>query len=118
MKQEHSAIIISAQIALGDDGNSYAAQICNQHNIEILGVRHGGWYLPSKYELELMESNKSEIDAAAIANGGTAFADAYYWSSTELLWNSAWMLYLGSGTAPLYDTAKYNSYRVRAVRRF
>jgi hypothetical protein len=115
--QKNTTIIISSQIALGDDGNNYAAQICNDYYIEIAGIKYGGWYLPSKQELQLMLTNKSTIDVTATANGGTALDTDIYWSSTELMWNSAWMIYFGTGS-PLMDYAKYNSYNVRAVRRF
>ena len=58
---------------------SYAAQLCANYQ----GGGYGDWYLPSKEELDLMYQNKATIDATAGVNGGSGFASASYWSSTE-----------------------------------
>ncbi len=42
-----------------------------------------GWFLPAVAELKAIAGMKAQINAALAANGGTALADAYYWSSTE-----------------------------------
>jgi hypothetical protein len=49
---------------------SYAAQLCANYQ----GGEYGDWYLPSKYELNLLYLQKAAV-------GG--FANAYYWSSCE-----------------------------------
>ena len=90
-----------------------AADICA--NLSLNG--HTNWFLPSKDELNEMYINKATIDAIALANGGTAFVNTNYWSSTEL---SAWMAssqILNNGG---YNTSNKNLllYRVRAVRAF
>jgi hypothetical protein len=63
-----------------------------------------------------MYQNKATIDATAGVNGGSGFASAYYWSSTENGSNSAWGQYFGDG----YQNSnfKYYTFRVRAVRAF
>jgi len=114
--EANTAIIIAAQVAIGDDGSTYAARICNELQITEGGKTYGDWYLPSKAELNLMYQNKATIDATAAANGGSAFASAGYWSSGETSSNLAWRQYFLSGDQG--DYSKYFAYRVRAVRAF
>lgn len=113
----NTSIIIAAQVAIGDDNYTYAARICNELQITEGGKTYGDWYLPSKVELNLMWLNKSIIDATAIANGGSDFASANYWSSVEYVINHAWLQNFDSGNQ--YYSNKFNTtYRVRAVRAF
>ena len=112
----NTSIIISSQVSIGDDGADYAAQICNDLQITESGKTYGDWYLPSKEELNLMYQNKATIDATAGANGGSSFASAYYWSSTETSNGYAWGQYFDSGTQLSYRK-DYTGY-VRAIRAF
>ena len=91
---------------------SYAGQLCANYQ----GGGYGDWYLPSKYELNLMYQNKATIDATAGVNGGSGFASAYYWSSTESSNSSAWEQYFVDGNQ--YGNRKATTDRVRAVRAF
>ncbi len=115
--ESNTSIIIAAQVAIGDDGNTYAARICNELQITEDGKTYGDWYLPSKEELNLMYTNKSTIDATAISNGGNAFTFNIYWSSTEFNNQNACFQDFISGTQGefLKNTA---TYRVRAIRAF
>ncbi|MBE0640382.1 MAG: DUF1566 domain-containing protein [Bacteroidales bacterium] len=79
----NTAIIIAAQVYLGDDGDTYAARICNELQITAGGKTYGDWYLPSKRELELLYLNRSVINEVALANGGETFGGGWFWSSTE-----------------------------------
>ncbi len=112
----NTAIIIAAHVAIGDDFSTYAARICNELQITEGGKTYGDWYLPSKEELNLMYLNKATIDATAVANSGSAFASAVYWSSTEYYSNYAWRQYFGNGIQDYIY--KNDTYRVRAVRAF
>ena len=114
--EANTSIIIAAQVAIGDDGSTYAARICNELQITEGGKTYGDWYLPSKEELNLMYQNKATIDATAGANGGSGFASAYYWSSTEGSSYSAWEQYFGNGNQGWQN--KGYTFRVRAVRAF
>jgi hypothetical protein len=114
--EANTSIIIAAQVAIGDDGSTYAARICNELQVTEGGKTYGDWYLPSKEELNLMYQNKATIDATAGVNGGSGFASAYYWSSTEGNNSSAWNQYFGNGNQ--YNSYKFNTSRVRAVRAF
>jgi hypothetical protein len=112
----NTAIIISALVAIGDDGSTYAARICNELQVTSGSKTYGDWYLPSKYELDLMYDNKATINATATANGGSGFASTQYWSSTEYNDYNTWYRNFGSGYQSYYLT--YFTFRVRAVRRF
>ena len=114
--EANTSIIIAAQVAIGDDGSTYAARICNELQVTEGGKTYGDWYLPSKEELDLMYQNKATIDATAGVNGGSGFASAYYWSSTEVNNGNAWLQYFDGGFQ--YYSYKDNTYRVRAVRAF
>lgn len=112
----NNSIIIAAQVAIGDDGLTYAARICNELQITENGKKYADWYLPSKEELNLMYQNKATINAAAIANGGSSFASPAYWSSTENGSFGAWEQGFGSGNQ--YGGSKGSTSGVRAVRSF
>ncbi len=112
----NTAIIISSQVSIGDDGNDYAAQICNDLQITEGGKTYGDWYLPSKEELNLMYQNKGTIDATATSNGGSGFANDYYWTSAEYNDFRAWGQHFASGSQD--NGSKTGTLRVRAVRAF
>ena len=114
--EANTSIIIAAQVAIGDDGSTYAARICNELQVTEGGKTYGDWYLPSKEELNLMYQNKATIDATAGVNGGSGFASAFYWSSTEYTNIDAWLQFFVDGDQS-YDY-KSNAFRVRAVRAF
>ena len=114
--EANTAIIIAAQVAIGDDGSTYAARICNELQIIEGGTTYGDWYLPSKYELDLMYDDKATIDATALANGGVGFTAGWYWSSTENIDSKAWAQTFNDGYQ--FNIQKYFIYDVRAVRAF
>ena len=114
--EANTSIIIAAQVAIGDDGSTYAARICNELQVTEGGKTYGDWYLPSKEELNLMYQNKATIDATAGVNGGSGFARSYYWSSTEGGSSNAWGQYFDGGYQNGYS--KGSTCRVRAVRAF
>ncbi|MDA3814220.1 MAG: DUF1566 domain-containing protein [Candidatus Cloacimonetes bacterium] len=107
------AIIIANQG--NGDGSTYAARICNELQITEGGKTYGDWYLPAIQELYLMYQNKSTIEATAIANGGSAFGNIGYWSSTEVNNGDVWY-YVFSGYQSYF--VKSTTYNVRAVRAF
>jgi len=101
-----NTVIIIANHGYGD-GATYAARICNEYSVTVGGVTYGDWYLPSKFELNLLYSQKAVV-------GG--FANSDYWSSLETSPNAAWGQYFGSGSQ--YSMFKDYTNRVRAVRAF
>ena len=68
---------------------------------------YGDWYLPSRFELNLMYEQKLVI-------GG--FSDSYYWSSTELNDVNAWGQYFGNGETRSFS--KNSMFRIRPIRSF
>ncbi len=91
------------RIIIQAGAGSYAAQLCANYQ----GGNYGDWYLPSKYELNLLYLQKAVV-------GG--FASNVYWSSTETSSSDAWDQYFYTGLQTNYD--KNNTYYVRAVRAF
>jgi hypothetical protein len=102
---KNTAIIIANQGPV--DGNTFAATVCNEYSVIVGGVTYGDWYLPSKFELNLLYLQKSVV-------GG--FASDYYWSSTESTSNYALVQFFFNGFQG-YDW-KGNTFYVRAVRAF
>ena len=113
----NTVIIIAAQVAIGDDGNTYAARMCNDLQITESGITYGDWYLSSKFELNLMYTNKATINTTASANGGSNFSTGTYWSSTEYDLNYAWYQSFDDGTQNAYNK-NITVVDVRAVRAF
>jgi WD40 repeat protein len=87
---------------------SYAAQLCND-------LTQGGcsdWFLPSKDELNLMYEN---LQVSASLGG---FVSDYYWSSSEVDENGAWIQSFGYDGYQV-DSNKVSKFiRVRAARAF
>jgi hypothetical protein len=92
------------RIIANQSTGSYAAQLCANYQ----GGGYGDWYLPSKYELNLLYLQK-------VAVGG--FASAYYWSSTENNSNYAWIQYFDDGYQSIGGSKDF-TYYVRAIRAF
>ena len=87
-----------------DNIEDYAADLCANYR----GGNYGDWYLPSKYELNLLYLQKTVV-------GG--FSPHNYWSSTEYDNVSAWVQFFGYGGA--FFTDKSSPYvSARAIRAF
>jgi beta-xylosidase len=102
----NTAIIIANQGSI--DGNAFAATLCNEYSVTVGGVTYSDWYLPSKFELNLLRLQKDVV--GGIANGHL------YWSSTEASHSSAWYQNLWDGWQNY--SGKANPGRVRAIRAF
>jgi hypothetical protein len=101
----NTAIIIANQGAV--DGAAFAATVCNEYSVTVDGVTYADWYLPSKYELNLLYAQKNVV-------GG--FANTNYWSSLDYYSNYAWFQGIGNGNQNL--NFKNATLAVRAVRAF
>lgn len=102
---KNTSIIIANQGAI--DGNAFAATLCNEYSVTAGGVTYGDWYLPSKYEINLLYLQRLLV--GGFANGG-------YWSSTEFNSTDAWPMDFASGTQN--NDIKATSGYVRAIRAF
>jgi len=69
----NTSMIVATQMADNQTGN-FAAKVCADYSVTVDGVTYGDWYLPSKYELNLLYVQKTAV-------GG--FESAYYWSSCK-----------------------------------
>jgi hypothetical protein len=119
-----TAIILSSEISerLSSNDNDdwsynsedFAAVICNEYSksetVNSLETTYGDWYLPSKYELNLLYLKRSTIGN---------FAADKYWSSSESDKDKAWSINFNtsSGSAEIKED-KTNKNRVRAIRNF
>ncbi|AMK75611.1 MULTISPECIES: DUF1566 domain-containing protein [Methylomonas] len=116
----NTAIIVSTQV-IDNQTRTFAAKVVADYSVQadgftpctgvIVGTCYGDWYLPSKYELNLLFQQKAVV-------GG--FANDYYWSPTEINGSNApslaWEQDFANGDQG--RGMKSNSIRVRAVRAF
>ena len=101
----------TSAIVYSQGAGSYAAKIC--YDLFLGG--YSDWYLPSKYELNLMYENIGQGNALGLGNVG-GFADFNYWSSTENDTNNAWFQGVYNGLQNYYN--KNSNTYVRAIRVF
>ncbi|WP_462252185.1 Lcl domain-containing protein [Ferruginibacter sp.] len=77
-----------------------------------LDTPYGDWYLPSLTELIKLRTQSAVVTQVAIF----PFANALYWSSTEVAPGTAWAVNFGSTNNTVESKSNLN--RVRAIRRF
>lgn len=102
----NTAIIVAAQMA-DNQGNNFAAKVCADYSVTIFDVTYGDWYLPAKYELNLLYQQREVV-------GG--FLYDFYWSSSEWDANAACGQDFNNGYQGIYT--KNDGQNVRAVRAF
>ena len=113
---------LSTQASIAAGGTTFtqvssAAQVANDYSVQEDGTTActgassetcwGDWYLPSKFELNLLYSQKTAV-------GG--FDNNYYWSSSEFNPYTAWDQDFSDGVQ--YAADKFGAFPVRAVRAF
>ena len=96
----------------GECSSCYASEFC----LDLFFGGYDDWYLPSKYELNLMYENIGQGNALGLGNVGGFAESTYYWSSTEIDNVFAWVQNFVNGGQ--YASGKYGTYYVRAVRAF
>jgi hypothetical protein len=96
------AALVAAKYSIQEDGTSLCTGLATE-------ICYGDWYLPSKFELNLLYTAK-------IAGHVGGFANNYYWSSTENDFLGAWFQHIRTGSQN--SSYKYDTLRVRAVRAF
>ena len=112
--------IITSILTNGSSSSNYApmAYLMNAFNdascSATVNQGYKDWYIPSCGQLGLIWLNKTALDNALTAIGGTAFSADYYWSSSEYSSSGGWYVYLYNGFVNY--NYKYNSCRVRLVR--
>jgi len=104
---KNTGIIVSKLLPDDEKGN-FAAKVCADYSVKAGGATYTGWYLPSKFELNLLFGQRKLV-------GG--FANTNYWSSTEYKTNSVWIQYFGTGHRHISNSEAYAN-AVRAIRAF
>ncbi len=104
---KHGLVAATQNQATGHEWYNAQDVISDPENHDTAGKNFTDWRLPTKYELNLMYDKKADIGA---------FADNWYWSSTEANSTEAWTQDFADGSQP---SKVMNSYRrTRAVRAF
>lgn len=96
-----------------NDTEMYAAKRCWEY--DCAGLQ---WYLPSLYELAMLQAYKDEINSTLdqIGLSQAKLTDRYHWSSSEAGQPGAWLVNFSNGYFNSYG--KYISCVVRAVCAF
>jgi len=99
-----------------------AAVLCE----ELTAHGHSDWYLPARYELDVLYDNLVDQNGDNTPGGplgstfgfntSGSFPAGYYWSSSEYTINYAWRQSFSAG-AQSYNGNKYTGLSVRCVRR-
>ena len=101
---KNTSLILANQAPV--DGLAFAATLCNEYSVTVGDVTYADWYLPSKYELNLLYLQQNVI----------GMYTEYYWSSTEFNANDAWDQTFYNGQQDHLNKMQYN--HVRAIRSF
>ncbi len=106
----NTTLIVAAQMSDNQAGN-FAAKVCTDYSATDNGIIYGDWYLPSKYESDLLFLQKTVV-------GG--FSDSNYWTSTEESFAESFAKhkYFGSDPQTFPSDVKYHTFSVRAIRAF
>jgi len=115
--KDNTLLIIAIQTPVATVSEQYAARLCNEYEEYNEGSIYNGWFLPSIEELTWMYKNREKINLTAVTNGGTAFKEGKYWSSTEF-GSPVFAFYLDFYNGESGKEDKQYGFNVRAVRAF
>jgi hypothetical protein len=106
----------TAKIIASQGTGTYAASLCNDLVLTVNNIAYSDWYLPSKYELNIMYGLRTLI-------GGFNYSYGIYWSSTEgtvsPLNNAFEQEFInGSGSGYVDEGQKNWPNQVRCIRKF
>ena len=118
----NTMLIVAQQIGSNQAGN-FAAKVAADYSVQEDGISactgiatqtcYGDWYLPSKFELNLLFR---QVNNGAVVGGLDRGFTISYWSSTEINGYSAWIqtFFDGNQNGPWKDATQ----KVRAIRAF
>lgn len=119
---ETNTRLIIAEQTIDNQSGQFAALIAANFQVKADGhtpcqtpattekVCYGGWYLPSAFELQLLQRNLQD-------NKKAHFIPDYYWSSTEASVSKAWLVNFATGE-PI-PSSKSNTFgQIRAIAHF
>lgn len=112
--QNFSDGLSNSNAIVAQSGHIYsAAKLC----LDLVSGGKSDWYLPSIYELNELNFNLfTVLKALSQISGATQIDNVHYWSSTEYLYNYAYLVHLGFGEKSV--DYKYDEASVRAIRAF
>jgi hypothetical protein len=96
------------KLLVDDAKGMFAARICAEYSVTEKGNVYKDWYLPSKFELDLLYQQRKIV-------GGFTYDN--YWSSNEYQFNSIWVQNFGNGQHRISNSESYGN-AVRAIRAF
>lgn len=102
----NTAMIVATQM-VDDQAGNFAAKVCADYSVTQSSVIYGDWYLPSKFELNLLYQQKITIGN---------FSNNSYWTSNESSSSGANRQDFTNGNQGTNN--KYASYPVRCIRSF
>ncbi len=101
----------------GSSTSSYAPGYC--YNFTTTGTSKGQWYLPAAGELYAsIVTNYSAVNSGLSAAGGTTIQSGWYWSSSEIDYDKAWILYSNDGHMSDFSKSGGFNFYVRCVLAF
>ena len=101
----NTAMIVASQMDDSQIANP-AAKLCADYSVTVNGITYGDWYLPSKYELNLLVLQHAIV--GGFNNNST------YWSSTEFDGGNAWIQDINTIQINIFKGS--SSPRLRAIR--
>ena len=119
--KQNTAAIMEYVKTNGKTGKYPAAEYCTSYKPSTVyqdevWYAEGQWFLPSMKELQTLYNNKDVVNASLQKVNAVTLSSDYYWSSTEINNNSAWILKMSSGYT--YNSSKNIIFRVRPVLAF
>lgn len=115
-----TAIINGSTSSNVTNTEDYAAGFCNRYsrtNANGNGLTAGRWWLPSMGEMAMIWANFDKINyALSKISGASQLQSNWYWCSTQLSADGAWLLSLSDGN--VNGSYKFNQRRVRPVSAF
>lgn len=111
----YAGIYNTDKIIASQGVGTYAANLCSDYIYSSGNVFYSDWYLPSKYELNLMYQNRTSLAPFNYSYG-------VYWSSTEASGNpseQAWdQVFMTGGGGYQDESQKDWEDQVRCIRKF
>ena len=92
---------------------SPAPYVAARHCDNLTAHGHSDWYLPARYELAVLRTNRTAIGGFNLTGSNPA---GWYWSSSERINSHSWLQRFSDGTQSLFNL-KFVDLSVRCVRR-
>jgi len=103
----NTVLIVAAQLSDNPTEN-FAAKVCADYSVTDGGVTYGDWYLPSRFELDLLYQQRTVVGS---------FVNNFYWSSTESNNQYTWAQIFPQGQQGSVSKS-HTDFCVRAIRAF